>query len=44
MSGNDEEQALKCIDIAKKAMDGKDWAKAERFLEKSMKFNQSREA
>jgi len=32
------EEAIKCVNIALTAMDNKDWAKAERFLEKSMKF------
>ena len=38
------EQAAKCIEIAQKAMDDRDWSKAERFLEKSMKFEMSKKA
>ena len=32
------EEAIRCVDIAMTAMNKKDWAKAQRFLEKSMKF------
>ena len=38
------EEALKCIDIATKAMNAKDWYKAERFLDKSIKFEFSNKA
>lgn len=40
----DHEEAIKCIDIAMKAMNNKDWSKCERFLDKSMKFEQSNKA
>ena len=38
------EEALKCIDIAVKAMNQKDWSKAERFLDKSIRFEFSNKA
>lgn len=41
---SDEDQAQKCIEIAQKAMAAKDWSKAEKFLEKSMKFKETNTA
>lgn len=38
------EEAIKCIDIATKALNAKDWSKAERFLDKSLKFEFSNKA
>ena len=40
----DEEQANKCIEIAENAMKEQNWPKAEKFLEKSMWFVESRKA
>ena len=40
----DHEEALKCIDIATRALNSKEWAKCERFLDKSMKFEPSNKA
>jgi len=41
---SNQDQAEKCIDIAVKALNEKDWSKAERFLDKSMKFDPSNKA
>lgn len=41
---SNEDQAEKCVDIAVKAMNEKDWSKAERFLDKSIKLSFSNKA
>ena len=38
------EEAEKCVNIALRAMDNNDLAKAERFLEKSMRIQESKKA
>lgn len=38
------EEAEKCVNIALKAMDNNDLSKAERFLEKSMRIEESKKA
>ena len=38
------EEAIKCVDIAMRAMNLKDWSKAERFLDKSIRFEFSNKA
>lgn len=41
---SNKEQAEQCVSIALKAIDAKDYAKAERFLEKSMRFEENKKA
>jgi uncharacterized protein HemY len=41
---SNEDQATKCVKIALAAIEEQNWSKAEKFLEKSMKFQQSKEA
>ena len=41
---SNEDQADKCIQIALAAIEEQNWSKAEKFLDKSMKFHQSKEA
>ena len=38
------EEAEKCVNIALKAIENNDFSKAERFLEKSMRIEQSKKA
>ena len=41
---SNEDQADKCIQIALAAIEEQNWSKAEKFLDKSMKFHQSKQA
>jgi hypothetical protein len=37
------DEALKCLDVAKTAINAKDWAKAERFTLKSLRLHETSE-